>query len=63
MARNPNRIDDVLKQMGELWKEVPDWRFMQLICSFQRYIGQDGFYIEDNKLIEKLKEWMEWRCG
>lgn len=63
MARNPNRIDDVLKQMGELWKEVPDWRFMQLICNFQRYIGQDGFYIEDNKLIEKLKEWMEWRCG
>lgn len=59
MERNPDRIDDVLKQMGELWKKVPDWRFMQLICNFQRYIRQDGFYIEDDRLIKKLKEWME----
>lgn len=57
--RNPNRIDDVLQQIGELWKMVPDWRFMQLICNFQRFLGSDGFYIEDDKLVEKIKEWFE----
>lgn len=57
--RNPDRIDDVLERMKTCWKKWPDWRFMQLICNFQRAIGQDGFYIEDDKFIEALKTYCE----
>lgn len=54
--RDPKRIDEVLKTVGDVWKQVPDWRFMQLICNFQRHIQSDGFYIEDDRLTERIKE-------
>ena len=56
--RDINRIDEFLSQLGRLWKLVPDWRFMQLICNFQRYIGSDGFYLEENKMINMLADFM-----
>ena len=54
--RDPNRMYGVLATIKEVWEQVPDWRFMQLICNFQRIIGSDGFYLEDDRLIEKLDE-------
>lgn len=54
--RSPERIDSVLAEIGRIWKEVPDWRFMQLICNFQRYIGSDGFYLEEDRLVHRLGE-------
>jgi len=56
--RDINRIDEFLSQLGRLWKLVPDWRFMQLICNLQRYIGSDGFYLEENKMINMLADFM-----
>ena len=56
--RDVNRIDKFLKELGDLWKEVPDWRFMQLICNLQSEIGTDGFYLEENDVIKRLKEYM-----
>ncbi len=32
---------------------------MQLMCNFQRAIGHDGFYIEDDKFIEALETYCE----
>ena len=56
--RDINRIDKFLKELGDLWKEVPDWRFMQLICNLQSEIGTDGFYLEEDDVIKRLKEYM-----
>lgn len=53
--RDPNRIDRILKLLGKVWKEVPDWRLGQLVSNL---VGNDAyiFYVEDDKLEEKLKE-------
>jgi len=43
-----------------LWEQkAPELRFMQLICNFQAWWGNDGFYIPDEKLIEKFKEYLD----
>lgn len=53
--RDIKRIMPLLKQLGDIWEQCfPDWRFMQVICNFQAWLGSDGFYIEDDKLIEKF---------
>ena len=57
--RDVNRIPHILEQIGEEWKKLPDWRLMQLICNFQRWCGSDGFYIEDDRLVEKLKQFTD----
>lgn len=42
-----------------LWLEkAPELRFMQLICNFQSWLGQDGFYLPDEKLIKKFEEFL-----
>ena len=55
--RNPDRIDKVLKVIGENWKKVPDWRFMQLMCNLQRACGDDMFYIEDDEFMKLIEEY------
>ena len=61
--RDINRIDGILKELGEIWKEYPDLRLGQLILNAikdpQLYYIEDGdliYYIEDEDLILKLKE-------
>lgn len=54
--RDPKRIDMVIKQLEKVWKEVPDWRFGQLIMNILSYIGKDPFYIEDDKMLEILSD-------
>lgn len=52
--RDINRIDSILKELGEIWKEYPDLRLGQLILN----VLQDPvlYYIEDEDLILRLKE-------
>lgn len=57
--RDIKRIDVFLQQLGEIWKEVPDWRFAQLISNFLSFIGQDVFYWEEEKFLNELKKFME----
>lgn len=54
--RNSARIDIVLKVIGECWKKVPDWRFGQLVCNFQRMAGHDLFYMEDEDFMDFVDE-------
>lgn len=54
--RDPSRMDKVLAAFKEIWKEAPDWRFMQLICNMQRSQGSDMFFVEDDVLIEYLQK-------
>ena len=59
--RDPNRIYKFCNQLAEIWTtKCPDWRFGQLIENFKRYIGvQDLFFIEDDKLEEKIKDYFD----
>lgn len=58
--RNPDRIKPLLMDLSELWEQYcPDWRFMQLICNFQQWLRSDGFYIEDDKILEKFCEFIK----
>lgn len=59
--RNINRIDEFCADFAAIWKKVPDWRFMQLICNFTRWLGQDGFYMEEDMVLEKLNEFFNER--
>lgn len=54
--RNPDRIEPFLKELGDLWKQVSDWRFGQFICNTLGCLGVDPFFIEDDKMIKTLKE-------
>lgn len=56
--RDPKRIDKCLNTLREVWYEFPDWRFMQLICNFQSWIGTDGFFLEDEDFQKKLSEYL-----
>ena len=54
--RDINRIKPFMNELTEIWKEVPDWRFGQLIENLKRYMNvKDLFYIEDDKMLEILK--------
>lgn len=53
--RDPNRIDEILKEIKDLWVQVPDWRLGQLLVNIS---GTDHlFYVEDDKLLEQLTKW------
>ena len=55
--RDIKRIQPLLEDIGNVWGHCfPDMRFMQVIVNFQSWLGSDGFYIEDNELIEKFCE-------
>lgn len=55
--RDINRIYEITSLIEKGWAKVPDWRFGQLIENLKRYVGaEDLFYIEDDKLKEKIIE-------
>lgn len=58
--RDPSRIQPFCERLAKLWSEkVPDWRFMQLVSNLQSAIGNDGFYIEDDHILEILDAYLE----
>lgn len=65
--RDPNRIDPLLKELGDFWKKNPDLRLGQIICNLPCLAkrmglfkgGNDVFYVEDDvikKVLEKKNE-------
>lgn len=49
--RNVKRIDKTLSKFKKLWKEVPDFRFWQVINALQlpeEYQNRDPFYFEES---------------
>lgn len=52
--RDINRIDSILKELGEIWKEYPDLRLGQLILNTIK--DPQLYYIEDEDLIIRLKK-------
>lgn len=51
--RDINRIDNILKELGNIWKEVPDLRLGQLLLNVAR--DPELYYIEDKELVDKLR--------
>ena len=53
--RDVNRIENILKRLGDLWRKYPDLRLGQLICN----VIQDPalYYVEDNELIDYLEKY------
>ncbi len=58
--RDINRIPKIMSLLEECWKLVPDWRFGQLVENLKRYMGvTDLFYVEDDVLEQKIKEFFK----
>ena len=57
--RDPNRIDGYCERLVKIWKQVPDWRFGQLVVNlariYQQQTGHDIFFREDDKLFPELE--------
>ena len=59
--RNPDRIYEIMTLLQAGWQKVPDWRFGQLVENLKRYIGVDDlFYVEDDKLKEKIIDYFDF---
>ena len=63
--RDPERLDNFYDKLKQLHKTyVPDWRFMQFVINFQNWLKIhyqiDGFYLEENRMIEKVEEYVKW---
>lgn len=59
--RDPNRIYKFCNELAELWLEVPDWRFGQLMCNALGEMasnGRDPFFPEEDEMINYLKEYI-----
>lgn len=57
--RDPKRIKPFVKKLGEYWeRDVPDWRFGQLMSNFMGFAWQqenrDIFFTEDDVMSHLL---------
>lgn len=57
--RNKNRIAPFLKRLEKIWKDVPDWRFGQLMCNVLNSMGTDPFFIEDEEMIKYFEDYFK----
>ena len=58
--RDVKRLDSFYDKMKEIHKtNFPDWRFGQLIINFLRWYGKDPFYLEEDRFIERLEEFVK----
>ena len=55
--RDVNRIDVILRQVGEVWKKYPDLRLGQLLlnCVSDPML----YYVEDEKLVDVIRSYYE----
>ena len=62
--RDSDRLDTFYTQLKLIHqKYCPDWRFMQLVCNIQSYFFSDMFYCEEDKFLDKIKEYCEYTIG
>ena len=52
--RDPKRIDEMLEELGKLWKLRPDMRLGQILSAYLRLGEFDPFYLEDDFLLERI---------
>lgn len=64
--RNPKRIKTFCDVLAGKWEHLfPDWRFGQFMSNFLGYVYSqaqiDIFFIEDDEMLDYLKEYLEDR--
>ena len=55
-GRDPQRIEEILAELSRIWKEHPDTRLGQLLIGCADGDAEKLFYLEDEVLLEKLRE-------
>ena len=55
--RDPKRIDAFCKELATIWKEVPDWRFGQLIVNVYGTAKRDPFFYEEDESLKLFKDY------
>lgn len=56
--RDPERIEKFCADLAEVWKNVPDWRFGQLIMNVFGFEGRpDVFYAEDDRILKHFQDY------
>ncbi|MCR5224533.1 MAG: hypothetical protein K6C34_00445 [Alphaproteobacteria bacterium] len=64
--RDVHRIEVFCNDLKRIWKRLPDWRFMQLMSNFFSYSlseGRDPFFMEEDKAISRLDEYVKKMAG
>lgn len=59
--RDPKRIDDFCNRLKVVWKQVPDWRFGQLMMNALGAMqagGRDPFFPEEDEMIKFLENYV-----
>lgn len=59
--RDPKRIYPATQALAEIWMNLPDWRFGQLMNNFKASMereGRDIFYMEEDEFIHRLREYV-----
>ena len=54
--RDINRIDGFLKELGDYWKTVPDWRFGQLVLNVLGTSKRDPFFLEEDDCLKLFEQ-------
>ena len=61
--RDPNRIKPFCDKLAALWREVPDWRFGQLMSNLLgAYVSEtkrDIFFPEDDELMKYFEDYFK----
>ena len=59
--RDPNRIDKFCGRLAKAWKNVPDWRFGQLMSNilgaYYEETKRDPFFPEDEELLKFIEKY------
>ena len=55
-GRDPQRIDEVLAELDRIWKVYPDTRLGQLILSCLDGKDELLFNLEDEELLQRLRD-------
>lgn len=55
--RDPNRIPVLLNEISRIWTEHPEFRLSQIIGNvLPSKFQNDSYYLEDDELLQLLKE-------
>lgn len=60
--RDPERINEVLAQVEELWRLYPDWRLGQLLCNVAAWADptpESVWNVEDNEIVAQIQEHLQ----
>jgi hypothetical protein len=62
--RNPDRIDEIIEELCELWHHHPDQRLGQLVYNlarpFTNIASADIFNVEDDDMLRQIKGWNKY---